>query len=134
MITPAAIAAAEYYKIGEKVEFAWNYTSLLVTPTAVDVLVSCNANRATYTISSNATYEPTGRVVWDTKAESTGDGARLLTETYTLVIHDSAEEITAVPKSGHLATFNQFRFGMYFPREYVPRDSMLSTFPVGAQP
>jgi hypothetical protein len=123
MVTPAPFAPAEYYKIGDKVEFAWNYTSLLATPRAIDVLVTCSANQATYTISSNATFEPTGAVVWDTKKDSEGQG-NLITETYTLVIHDSDEEITAVPQPGHLGTFNQLRFGMYIRRAYLPRDGM----------
>jgi hypothetical protein len=121
MITPAPLAPPEYYKIGDKVEFVWNYTALLVPPKAIDVLVSCSANQATYTISSNATFEPTGSVVWDTKKDVEGQ-RNLITETYTLVIHDSDEEITAVPQPGHLATFNQLRFGMYLRRPYLPRD------------
>ena len=123
MITPAPLAAAEYYKIGDKVEFKWNYTSLIIPPKAVEVLVSCSANHATYTIASNATFEPTGSVVWDTKKNAKGEG-NLITETYTLIIHDAAEEITAVPQPGHLATFNSLRFGMYIRRPYLPRDGM----------
>lgn len=123
MITPAPLAAAEYYKIGDKVEFVWNYTTLLVPPKAVDVLVSCNANQATYTITSNATFEPTGSVIWDTKKYAEGQG-NLITETYTLVIYDAAEEITAVPQPGHLGTFNSLRFGMYIRRPYLPRNGM----------
>lgn len=119
MITPAPLAAAEYYKIGDKVEFAWNYTSLLANPRAIDVLVTRSA--ATYTISSNATFEPTGTAVWDTKKDADGQG-NLVTDMYTLVIHDSDEEITAVPQPGHLGTFTQFRFGMYIRRPYLPRN------------
>lgn len=123
MITPAPLAAAEFYKIGDKVEFAWNYTALLVPPKAIDVLVSCNANQATYTIASNATFEPTGSVVWDTKKDAEGQG-NLITEKYTLIIHDSAEEITAAPQPGHLGTFRTFSFGMYIRRPYLPRNGV----------
>lgn len=123
MITPAPLAAAEFYKIGDKVEFAWNYTSLLVPPKAIEVLVSCAANQATYTIANNATFEPTGSVVWDTKKDAQGQ-RNLITETYTLIIHDAAEEITAVPQPGHLGTFNSLRFGMYNKRPYLPRDGV----------
>lgn len=122
MITPAPIAPAEYYKIGDNVEFVWNYTSLLATPRAIDVLVTCNGNKQTYTISNNATFEPTGRVVWDTSADETGP-APLLTESYTLVIQDADEDPTAVAKPGHLGSYNQFRFGMYLKQAYLPRDS-----------
>lgn len=123
MVTPAPLAAAEYYKIGDKVEFVWSYTGLQIPPKAIDVLVSCTANQATYTIASNATYEPTATVVWDTKKDAEGQG-NLITETYTLVIHDAAEEITAVPQPGQLGTFNALRFGMYIRRPYLPRNGM----------
>ena len=123
MITPAPLAAAEYYKIEDKVEFVWSYTSLQIPPKAINVLVSCAANQATYTVTSNATYEPTATVVWDTKKDAEGQ-RKLLTETYTLVIHDAAEEITAVPQPGQLGTFNALRFGMYIKRPYLPRDGM----------
>ncbi|MCJ1243262.1 hypothetical protein MMC30_000459 [Trapelia coarctata] len=119
MVTPAAIAPASYYKIGDQITFGWNYTSLIVTPTAVDILVSCAANQATYTLSSNASVKETGSVVWDTKADESGR-APLLTETYTLVIHDAAQAVTAVGKPGYLGTFNSFTFGMYLPQSYTP--------------
>lgn len=121
MITPAATAAvAEYYKIGDNVEFAWNYTSLIATPTGIDVLVSCSANQATYTIQRNTTFKPTGRVVWDTSADVNGS-APLLTESYTLIIHDVEADVTENPKPGHLAAYNQFHFGMYLKQSYTPK-------------
>lgn len=127
MITPAPNSPAEYYKIGDKVEFAWNYTSILAPPTAVNILVSCNANKATYTISNNATFETSARATWDT-AKETGPPS-LLTETYTLIIHDADTAITAVPQPGHLAPFNQFRFGMYLRQPYLPKDRKFPPFP-----
>lgn len=129
MITPAPNSPAEYYKIGDKVEFAWNYTALLASPTAVNILVSCSANQATYTISNNATFETSARVTWDT-AQETGPPS-LLTETYTLIIYDADTAITAVPQPGHLAPFTQFRFGMYLSQPYVPKDRKFSLLPSG---
>ncbi|KAL8849012.1 MAG: hypothetical protein Q9221_005973 [Calogaya cf. arnoldii] len=117
MITPAALAQTSYYKVGDFVTFAWNYTSLSVEPPKIDVFVSCQANSATYTISNNASFEPTGSVVWDTKPEASGT-APLLTETYTLIIHDASKEVTSVPQAGHLGAYNQFQFGMYTPQPY----------------
>ncbi|KAL8702809.1 MAG: hypothetical protein Q9201_004025 [Fulgogasparrea decipioides] len=119
MVTPSALAQTSYYKVGDYVTFGWNYTSLSVKPAKIDVYVSCAANSATYTISNNATFEPTGKVVWDTKPEASGT-APLLTETYTLVIHDASKDITAVPVAGHLDTYDQFFFGMYTPQPYTP--------------
>ncbi|KAL8963459.1 MAG: hypothetical protein Q9183_005007 [Haloplaca sp. 2 TL-2023] len=118
MITPSAVAQTSYYKVGDYVTFGWNYTSLSVKPDKIDVYVSCQANDAKYPISSNATFEPTGKIVWDTEPEASGT-APLLTETYTLVIHDASKDITAVPVAGHLGAYQQFRFGMYTPQPYT---------------
>ena len=119
MITPSAIAQASYYKVGDFVTFAWNYTSLSVTPSAIDVLVSCAGNGATYTLASNTSVAPTGSVTWNTGPEETGANP-LLTDTYTLVIHDAAKDVTAIPAAGYLGTYDQFTFGMYIPQQYTP--------------
>lgn len=120
MLTPSALAAASYYKIGEHVTFAWNYTSLLVTPSAVNVLASCSLNSATYTISSNMSVEETGKVVWDTKKYQSNATVPLLTATYTLVIYDVDSEIDDIAGPGELSSQNQLRFGMYVPQSYTP--------------
>ena len=120
LITPNALAQTTYYKVGDTVSFVWNYTSLSVNPSKVDILVSCSANSATYTLSSNASFETTGSVMWDTAPDVTGS-APLLTETYTLVIHDAAKDVTAVASAGHLGAYNQFYFGMYTPQAYTPK-------------
>lgn len=119
MITPSALAQSTYYKIGDQLTFAWNYTSLSITPSKIDVMVSCSANSATYTISNNASFAKTGSVVWDTLPDVTGT-APLLTETYTLVIYDAAEAVTAVAAAGELGVSKDFRFGMYIPQKYTP--------------
>ncbi|KAL9136746.1 MAG: hypothetical protein Q9175_002037 [Cornicularia normoerica] len=119
MITPSALAQTTYYKIGDYVSFAWNYTSLSITPSKVDVLVSCSANSATYTLQSNASFEKTGSVVWDTSPDITGT-APLLTEKYTLVIYDAQEAITEVALAGKLGVSHDFTFGMYIPQKYTP--------------
>ena len=119
MITPSALAQTTYYKIGDYVSFAWNYTSLSITPSKVDVLVSCSANSATYTLKSNASFEKTGSVVWDTSPDITGT-APLLTETYTLVIYDAQKAITDIPSAGKLGVSDDFTFGMYIPQKYTP--------------
>ena len=128
MITPSALAQTSYYKVGDYVTFAWNYTSLSIQPSKIDVFVSCQANSATYTISNNASFEPTGNVVWDTKPEASGT-APLLTETYTLIIHDASKEVTSIPQAGHLGSYNQFQFGMYTPQPYTPLSGKLPLLP-----
>jgi len=120
MLTPAAVAPSQYYRIGEYVTFAWNYTSLSVTPTAIDVLASCSLNSQLYTIALNQSVQPTGAVTWDTGEYQATASIPLLTETYTLVIYDASEDITSTPQAGYLAVQDQFQFGMYSPQPYTP--------------
>lgn len=122
MLTPAVAAAqTTYYRIGDHVTFAWNYTSLEIEPSKIDVIVSCSANSATYTLSSNASFESSATVVWDTAPDETGT-APLLTETYTLIVYDAAEAATAVPEAGKLGASRDTTFGMYIPQKYLPRE------------
>ena len=89
-------------------------------PSAVDVLATCTANNALYTIAANETWEQLQTVVWDTgKYQSTGT-IPLLTETYTLIIHDAAKDVSATAAAGYLGTWKQFTFGMYEPQPYTP--------------
>jgi len=117
MLTPAAIAPASYYKIGDQITFGWNYTSLIVTPTAIDILATCSGCASAYTLSNNASVKETGSVVWDTSGYATGTNP-LLTESYTLIIHDAAQPTTAAAQAGYLGIYNSFTFGMYAPQPY----------------
>jgi hypothetical protein len=119
MVTPGALAGAQYYKIGDWVTFAWNYTSLSVTPSAVDILATCTANQATYTLAVNQSVQETGMVLWDTGAYQETATVPLLTETYTLIIYDAESSVSATAAAGYLAPYNQFTFGMYTPQPYV---------------
>ena len=121
MITPNSLSAAQYYKIKDYVTFAWNYTSLSITPSAVDVLASCSLNSATYTIAMNQSITgATQAVTWDTGAYQATATLPLLVETYTLIIHDAALDASATAKAGYLGTYEQFTFGMYTPQPYTP--------------
>ncbi|KAH8732317.1 hypothetical protein GQ44DRAFT_697444 [Phaeosphaeriaceae sp. PMI808] len=117
MITPNALAGEQFYKVGENITFAWNYTSLSVTPSAIDVLASCSANQATYTIAVNISAQET-KVVWDTNNTAIGQPP-FLTEKYTLLIYDAESSVSAAPRPGYLGVFNQLTFGMYTPQPYV---------------
>jgi hypothetical protein len=120
MITPDAMSAASYYKIKDQITFAWNYTSLSSNPKHVEVLATCNANNALYTIAANETWEQQQTIVWDTgKYQSTGT-IPLLTETYTLIVHDAQKDISATASPGYFGTWKQFTFGMYEPMPYTP--------------
>ena len=120
MITPSALAQTTYYKIGDYVSFAWNYTSLSVTPSKVDVVVTCAENSETYPLQTNATFKATDSVVWDTGADATGT-APLPMGSYTLMIYDAGAGPTAAAAAGRLGTTDNFEFGMYIPQKYTPR-------------
>ena len=128
MITPGVYDAATYHKIGTEANrnimtFAYNYTSLRKNPSYVDILASCSLNSATYTISANLSFPTNGTlqtITWDTGAYQATGTVPLLTETYTLVIHDAAKDIDATPQSGYLGTWSQLTFGMYVGQEYTP--------------
>lgn len=119
MITPNALTTS-YFKINNYITFAWNYTSLSVTPSYIDVLASCSLNQETYTIALNQSVEPTQKIVWDTGAYQASATVPLLTETYTLIIHDAAKDVSATAQAGYLGTYDQFTFGMYSPMAYTP--------------
>ncbi|KAJ4993019.1 hypothetical protein SVAN01_01371 [Stagonosporopsis vannaccii] len=118
MVTPGVFAGSQFYKVGDYVTFAWNYTSLSQTPSAIDILATCTANQATYTIAVNQSADQTS-VVWDTKNTPSGQ-APFLTEKYTLLIYDAESSVSAAPRAGYLGVFNTFQFGMYTPMPYVP--------------
>lgn len=124
MLTPAATIGEQYYKIGDFVTFGWNYTSLLATPTAIDILASCSANKQIYTIAVNQSISnSTQGVTWDTSSyQADNPSAPLLTEMYTLIIYDAASSISDPAQPGYLAAFNQFTFGMYTPQPYQGLD------------
>jgi len=117
MITPSANAVPTYVKIGDTVTFKWNYTSLVVTPSAVDVVAFCSKNNNYYTISSNQTYNSTGEVTWDTGATAT---VPLLTESYTLMVYDTEKGPSGAAAPGQLGSSSQYRFGMYIRKKYTP--------------
>lgn len=129
MISPAITSGAQYYKIGDWVTFAWNYTYLLRDPKAIDVLASLSqtsadgiggVNTATYTLTTNMSYMATPTLLWDT-GKWASSVTPLAGGTYTLVIYDadSPAGISANPKPGYFAMYDQFTFGMYTPAPYT---------------
>jgi hypothetical protein len=122
MLTPAAIAGQQYFKVGDFVTFGWNYTSLQATPTAVNVMATCTQNQQLYTIAANVTVSnATNAVTWDTHGyQSTAVTNPLLTNIYTLIIYDADSSISATAEAGYLAVQNTYTFGMYVPQSYTP--------------
>ncbi|KAJ4350263.1 uncharacterized protein N0V89_008884 [Didymosphaeria variabile] len=121
MVTPNPYLGAQYYKVGDWVTFAWNYTSLSITPSAIDILASCSVNQQTYTIAVNHSVQATDTIYWDTGAykSSHPNGPEFVSETYTLLIYDAQSSVSATAKPGYLAPYSQFYFGMYTPQPYV---------------
>jgi len=92
-----------------------------VTPSAIDVLASCAINQATYTISANMSVQETGgAVTWDTGEMFATATNPFPVASYTLIIHDSSQDITDVPSAGFLAAYEQYIFGMYTRQPYTP--------------
>lgn len=122
MVSPAITDGPQYYKIGDFVTFKWNMTSVLATPTALDIMATCTDNKQLYTLAVNQTvHGATGAVTWDTNAyQKTADASPLLTDMYTLIIYDAASDISATAQPGYLAPYDQYTFGMYVPQSYVP--------------
>ncbi|KAL4787068.1 hypothetical protein BJX76DRAFT_319429 [Aspergillus varians] len=118
MITPTALSTT-YYKINETLTFVWNYTSLSITPSAVNVVASCSLNSATYTISSNMSVSETQTVKWDTGKYQANATIPLLTATYTLYVYDESKEIGDSAGAGELGSGTGFLFGMYSPQPYT---------------
>jgi hypothetical protein len=118
MITPAS-SSTTYYKIGQDVTFVWNYTSLSVTPSAVNVVASCSMNAQVYTLTSNMSVEQTGSVVWDTGKYQKTATIPLLTASYTLFVYDTSKELTDIASAGYLSSQIGYSFGMYSPQPYT---------------
>lgn len=114
MVTPSLAQGMQLYKIDDKVTFGWNYTNLLGTPTAIDVLASCSTASRTYTLTQNMTFATPATFTWDTK-----DTQDLLTAEYTLIIYDAEAGPSATAEPGYLSTFNSLVFGLYNKRPYT---------------
>jgi hypothetical protein len=125
MVTPAdMVAQPTYIKIGDNATFVWNYTSLVVTPTAIDVVAYRRARDLYYTITGNQSVEETGSVIWNT-AEYEQNEQPLEEDIYTFMVYDSAAGPTAMPGSGRLGWSPHHTFGMYKPKEYTPLAGMI---------
>ena len=80
MVTPAAIAGPQYYRVGMNITFGWNYTSLSITPTAIDILATNTAQPGvTHTISANQSVSESGLAVWDTAKYTQASKLNLVT-------------------------------------------------------
>ena len=124
MQTPDPMAGAKYYKIKDYVTFGFNFTSLSVTPSRIDILATNSLNSQTYTIAANHSVtmgdDAVQAVTWDTGEYQSTASVPLLMGTYTMIIHDASKDADAAPMAGYLGSWNQFNFGMYTPQPYTP--------------
>lgn len=112
--------ATGLYMISDHVTWSWNYTSMLGTPTAIDVLVSCSAASATWTLTGNMSFETSVNYVWDTKKEANDVQSPLGVQMYTLIVKDSDASITQAAEAGYLGAYTGYQFAMYTGEPYVP--------------
>ncbi|PHH92815.1 hypothetical protein CDD83_4724 [Cordyceps sp. RAO-2017] len=121
MLTPAPnVEPTPLYKMRDHVTWGWNYTSLLGTPTAIDVMVSCSTASETWTLTNNMSFTTMVNYVWDTSVEADSVEKPLLNAMYTLIVKDSDADMTAPPEPGYLGTYKGFTFGLYSPKPYTP--------------
>lgn len=122
MLTPAPTLGYALYKIGDHITWGWNYTNLLAKPTAIDMILSCNAAaKQTWTLTANMSFTSPGTFTWDSgKFQKDNIERQLPVEEYTLLIHDADGGPTAAPEPGYLAPFNGFTFGLYTPKAPTP--------------
>ncbi|RYP50535.1 hypothetical protein DL769_010938 [Monosporascus sp. CRB-8-3] len=122
MVTPGLTDGFQLYKIADPtpITWVWNYTQLQGTPTAIDVKISCSVASATWTLTQNMTFKSPATFTWDTDSFNTAGQDELLTEQYTLLVHDSDGSPTDQAEPGYLAPFDGFRFGLYEKGAYTP--------------
>jgi len=102
------------------VTFVWNYTDLIVTPTALNVEAYCTDGANYFTIAKNLSAHNT-KAVWDTGEYQSTATIKLPVATYSLYIYDAAHARTEVASAGYLEPYNQYSFGMYTKQPYVNR-------------
>lgn len=121
MLTPQTTITSALYRIGEFVTLGWNYTNVQVTPTAVDVVISCTTASESWTLTSNMTYETSGALTWDTGAfQSDSVQQPLLVEQYIMYIYDADSSISATAGPGELTAAAAMTFGLYTGQPYTP--------------
>ncbi|KZT66567.1 hypothetical protein DAEQUDRAFT_796522 [Daedalea quercina L-15889] len=125
-ITKPPQTATSYYKIApsNNITFAWNFTSLLVTPTSLTVSAVCE-NGNTYPVGPTDGIIPgtATQVVWDLWSWNEANPATpLAVETYTLEIWGDLGR-DAVATGGQLSSNMDLQFALYSPASYTPLSS-----------
>lgn len=119
MVSPATSDGFQLYPIGTQITWVYNYTGVLISPTAVNIEAFISRTQQLYTIAHNYSSKAT-TVVWDTEEYEKTGNPRIAGETYTLYIYDNAIQKTSIPEAGKLGIFNTFTFAMYTPKGNTP--------------
>lgn len=119
MVTPAITDEFQLYPIGTQITWVYNYTGVLISPTAINIEAFCSRTQQLYTIAQNYSIKAT-TVVWDTEEYQRTGNPQIAAETYTLYMYDNAVQKTSIPQPGKLGIFRTFTFAMYTPRGNTP--------------
>lgn len=118
MTKPAAFDIP-LFRIGTNVTLGWNYTGLLATPTAVDVILTQTTAHARWTLTANMTFTSAVNYVWDTTVQGSDKSAPLLESDYQLIVKDSDVALDQQPKPGYLRADQIFKLMLYRAQPYV---------------
>ena len=125
-ITQPPQTATSFFKIAPNnlVTFAWNFTSVLVTPTHLTVSAVCE-NGNTYPVGpSNGIIPGTATsVVWDPYAwDQANPNTPLAQASYTLTVWDDRGP-DSPRQGGYMQPNSALRFALYTPQPYTPLNS-----------
>lgn len=125
-ITMPPIQSNPYYKIApsEYITFGWNFSSIIVTPTALTV-AAVGANGYTYPVGPTDGVIPgtAQSVVWYPYGYQTANPSLPLVQaSYTLHIWAQGGP-SAFPSPGYLEPNSELVFAMYTPQAYTPLSS-----------
>jgi len=122
-ITNPPQTATSFYKIApsQAITFAWNMTSVIVTPTHLTLSAVCD-NGNTYPVGPTDGIIPgtATQVVWDIyEYQRSNPNKPLAQATYTLNIWDDRGP-GAPRRPGYLEQNTNLRFALYTPQAYTP--------------
>ncbi|CEJ81376.1 hypothetical protein VHEMI01506 [[Torrubiella] hemipterigena] len=118
MTKPAAFDIP-LFRIGTNVTLGWNYTGLLATPTAVDVVLTQTIAKARWTLTANMSFTSAVNYVWDTTVQGSDKSAPLLDSDYQLIVKDSDVPLDQQLKPGYLRPDQVLKLMLYRAQPYV---------------
>ncbi|KAG2050380.1 hypothetical protein BDR06DRAFT_984037 [Suillus hirtellus] len=119
------IQSYSYYKIApsEYVAFGWNFSSIIVTPTALTVAAVTNGNTYPIGPTDGVIYGTAQSMVWYPYGyQTTNPSLSLVQASYTLHIGAQGGP-SAFPTPGYLEPNSELVFAMYTPQAYTPLSS-----------